>query len=536
MFKIINTKPYKDQIPGTSGLRKKVSVFMQENYLENFIQSIFNSIDCKGATLVLGGDGRYYNNVAIQKILKIAAANGCAKIILAKDGLLSTPAASYLIRLYKADGGIILSASHNPGGINHDFGVKYNIYTGSAAPSSFTSKVYEQSLNITKYKIVDSKDIDLSVIGHQNLCGMDIEIIDPVKDYADYMEQIFEFDIIADAIKSWLRFKFNAMNAITGPYAIEIFHNRLGVPKEYLENTTPLEDFGGIHPDPLPENLPDMFQEFLSPNADFVLGAACDGDGDRNLIIGKGHFVTPSDSLAILLSYIDYLPYYAGKCYGVARSLPTGRAVDAVAKCKGIPLYETPTGWKYFGNLLDSKKITLCGEESFGAGSLHAREKDGIWAVLFWLNIIARTKKSIGDILQDHWREYGRCYFARYDFEGLPENKAKLFIDNLRNNISHLQSKNENIAKAEEFNYTDPVDNSYSKGQGIIITLKTGARIVYRLSGTGTSGATLRVYIDHITEDYNLAKDTVVDPIYKIALDVSELKFILQREQADNIV
>lgn len=526
MYKIIETNAYQDQKPGTSGLRKKVRIFMQNNYLENFVQAIFNSVYIdKNFTLIIGGDGRYYNDVAIQKILKIAAANNCKKIIIGQNGLLSTPAVSHLIRLNKANGGIILSASHNPGGLDHDFGIKYNIETGSAAPQKLTEQIFYNSKNLTSYKILETPNIDLSQIAITKLNNMEIHIISPVKDYADYMEQIFDFKAIREAIKNGFDFKFNAMNAITAPYAIEIFYKRLGVAIENIENAIIKPDFGGIHPDPLPENLTDFFNNFIGKNAKFDLGGACDGDGDRNLIIGKEQFVTPADSLAIIVKYSYLLNYYKDKLYGVARSLPTARSIDAVAKNLNIPLYETPTGWKYFGNLLDAQKITFCGEESFGTSSFHIREKDGIWAILFWLNIMVKTQKSVKQLLTEHWQTYGRCYCTRYDFENLDIEYAENIITNLSANLKDCEQYLI-IESAEEFNYYDIIDNSYSEKQGIKIILDNNVRIIYRLSGTGTVGATLRIYIDMINKEYTNNSYNVLEPYFILAkklANISEL-------------
>lgn len=527
MYKIIRTKAYKDQKPGTSGLRKKVKAFMQPNYLENFVQSIFDSLELgEDFSLVLGGDGRYYNDIAIQKILKIASANSCKKIIVGQNGLLSTPALSNLIRINKASGGIILSASHNPGGLEHDFGIKYNIETGSAAPSTLTEKIFINSQNIAEYKISQLADIDLAQLGIKQLGDMEVHIIDPVNDYAKLMEQIFDFDIIRDAIKNGIKFKFNAMNAVTGPYAIEIFNKRLGVPKQYIENAKPKEDFGNLHPDPLPENLQSFFDDFIGKNASFDIGAACDGDGDRNLIIGYDQFVTPADSLAVLLEYSNLISYYKNRIYGVARSLPTGRAADAVAAKLNIKLYETPTGWKYFGNLLDAEKITLCGEESFGTSSFHIREKDGIWAILFWLNIMAKTKKSVKQLLVEHWCNYGRCYACRYDFENLDIDMAQALIINLKRSLPNLLD-NPKIKIATEFEYHDPVDNSNSKEHGIKIVLDNGARIIYRLSGTGTVDATLRIYIDIIEKNITHNAQEILKPFLNLASKLAKLHQML---------
>ena len=527
MYKIIKTKAYKDQQPGTSGLRKKVKIFMQDHYLENFVQSIFNALPVRSDfSLVLGGDGRYYNNIAIQKILKIAAANGCKKVIIGKNGLLSTPAASNLIRLYGAYGGIILSASHNPGGLDYDFGIKYNIETGSAAPAILTENIFKNSQQIKEYRILDIADIALNSLGSIKYGPMEVLIIDPVKDYADLMERIFDFSLIKSSINNGLKFKYNAMHAVTGPYAIEIFHKRLGVDLSAIENAIPKEDFGNIHPDPLPENLEDFFADFIGPKAQIDLGGACDGDGDRNLIIGKNQLVSPADSLAIILAHSQLVDYYKDNIYGVARSLATGRAVDAVAKALKIDLYETPTGWKYFGNLLAAKKISLCGEESFGTGSFHIPEKDGIWAILFWLNIMAHSKQTVQQILTTYWQNYGRCYSTRYDFEGLELLYAQKLMLDLKNSLASLQAKSD-IKIAQEFNYHDPVEQQSSKNHGIKIILANDVRIIYRLSGTGTVGATLRIYIDMVTKDFNLTSKNLLSPFLKRALQIIKMDNIV---------
>lgn len=537
------TKPYTDQQPGTSGLRKKVKIFQQKNYLENYIQAIFDAIGgIKGQILVLGGDGRFFNAQAVQTILKMAAANGCSGLIVGKKGYLSTPAASYLIRKCKAKGGIILSASHNPGGKDADFGIKYNIETGSAAPQSVTDKIFSISKIITRYKICDLPEIDLTTPGNFFLGDMNIEIIDSVKDYAELMEQIFDFELIANAISKGLDFHFNAMHAVSGEYAIEIFHRRLGVPLGNIKNAQVLEDFGGGHPDPTPQNLGSFFNDFITAKVGYDLGGACDGDGDRNLILGRGQYVSPSDSLAILLHHANLINYYKASLYGIARSMPTSQAVDIVANKLGIPLYETPTGWKFFGNLLDAKKIAFCGEESFGAGSFHVREKDGIWAILFWLHIVAATKKSVNQLVLEHWHNYGRHYYARYDYEGLDKLKAEFFMAELRTRLPQLmnqQIEEVTIVAADDFSYYDEQDKSCADKQGIRIILATGQRIIYRLSGTGTSGAVLRLYIEHYETDLaclQLGTQDVLRPFLRIAEKLAKIKALLDKDKPDLIV
>ena len=501
----LSTTPYTDQKPGTSGLRKKVTVFQQSNYLENFVQSIFNSLtDYQGSSLVLGGDGRYFNREAIQIIIKIAAANGFSELIIGQGGLLSTPAASHIIRKNKAFGGIVLSASHNPGGPDEDFGIKYNVSNGGPAPEKFTDALYENTTIITEYKIADIADVDLDNVGQQQIDELLITIIDPVDDYADLMATIFDFDLLKNCISSgYITLCFDAMHAITGPYATRILEDILGAPKGTVINGIPLEDFGGGHPDPNMAHAKELTQTMFGDNAP-VFGAASDGDGDRNMVMGANVFVTPSDSLAIMAANAQYIPAYAAGISGVARSMPTSQAVDRVADKLGLPCFETPTGWKYFGNLLDDGQITLCGEESFGSGSNHVREKDGLWAVLFWLNLIARKRQSVEDIVVDHWQTYGRDIYCRHDYEAVDMEIANGIVDHLRQQLPKLagQSFAEYTVKyADEFSYTDPVDGSVSHNQGIRIGFDNGSRIIFRLSGTGTVGATLRIYLERFEAD-----------------------------------
>ncbi len=501
----ISTTPYTDQKPGTSGLRKKVTVFQQANYLENFVQSIFNSLSgFQGASLVLGGDGRYFNRQAIQTIIKIATANGFGELIIGQGGLLSTPAASHIIRKNKAFGGIILSASHNPGGPDEDFGIKYNVSNGGPAPEKFTDALYENSTTITEYKLAEIADIDLDKVGQQQVAELKITIIDPVDDYANLMANIFDFDLLKNCISSkYITLCFDAMHAITGPYAIRILEDILGAPKGTVINGIPLEDFGGGHPDPNLAHAKELASTMFG-DAPPVFGAASDGDGDRNMIMGANVFVTPSDSLAIMAANASCIPAYAKGIAGVARSMPTSQAVDRVAKKLGIPCFETPTGWKYFGNLLDDGQITLCGEESFGSGSNHVREKDGLWAVLFWLNLIAKKRQSVEDIVIDHWQTYGRDIYCRHDYEAVDMDIANAIVDNLRKQLPSLAGKSfaeYTVKYADEFSYTDPVDDSVSNNQGIRIGFENGSRIIFRLSGTGTVGATLRIYLEKYEAD-----------------------------------
>jgi phosphoglucomutase len=496
----ITTQPFLDQKPGTSGLRKRVSVFQQPHYLENFVQSIFDSIgDIKGKTLILGGDGRYYNRQAVQIILKMAAANGVGTIKVGRGGILSTPATSCIIRKYQAHGGIILSASHNPGGIDGDFGIKYNTENGGPAPEKVTDAIFARSQVIDRYYLLDAADIDLDTLGTSKLGEMVVEVIDSVADYAELMESIFDFNAIKQLLTNGkFRMCMDSLHAVTGPYAHTIFEQILGAPIGTVQNGTPLEDFGGGHPDPNLVYAHDLVEIMFANNApDF--GAASDGDGDRNMILGNNFFVTPSDSLAVMSANATLIPGYKNGLTGIARSMPTSQAPDRVAAKLGIKCYETPTGWKFFGNLLDADKATLCGEESFGTSSNHIREKDGLWAVLFWLNILAVKQQSVEEILREHWYNYGRNYYSRHDYEGVDSDRASQLVTHINQQLPTLAGKkfgNYEVKYADDFSYTDPIDNSVSKNQGIRIGFTDGSRIIFRLSGTGTQGATVRVYLE----------------------------------------
>lgn len=532
----IQTTYFDDQKPGTSGLRKKTKVFTKKNYLENYVQCLFNSIpELIGGTLVLGGDGRYFNKEAIQKIVGMASANGVSKVILGCDGLLSTPAVSCIIRKYKADAGIVLSASHNPGGIEGDFGIKLNGPNGGPVSEQITNKIYEQTKLIKNYKIVQDVHINLNILGLFDFMGMTIEIIDSVNDYANLMNSIFDFNAIKALFSKEFSFCFDAMNAVTGPYANEIFINRLGAPATSIINSTPKEDFGGLHPDPNHRNAREIFSMmFDGDNVDF---AACsDGDGDRSIVLGKKTFVSPSDSLALLTANATLIKKYKDGILGVARSVPTSKAVDLVAKKLNIKCYETPTGWKFFGNLIDNQLITFCGEESAGAGSNHIREKDGIWAVLMWLNIIAVTKLNIPQLINKHWKEFGRHYYSRHDYEEIEESKAIYIFRAIEEKLSTLRGfvfGDETVSSAEIFTYKDPVDKSISENQGIVIELEGSSRIVIRLSGTGTAGATLRIYFEkYVTPEENLYQDTqmVLSNLINIANEITQIKDVLGKD------
>lgn len=495
----VTTQPFGDQRPGTSGLRKKVAQMQQPHYLENYVQSIFDTQqELVGGTLIIGGDGRFYNDTAIQTIIRMAAANGIKQLMIGQSGILSTPAASAVIRKYQAQGGLVLSASHNPAGPDGDFGIKYNGHHGGPASETVTEAIYACSQAIHSYKIVDAPPVNLNTIGTQQLGNMEITIFDPISDYADLMETIFDFD----AIRTWLAnehsMRFDAMHAVTGPYAREIFVKRLGAQTDAIINGVPLPDFGGGHPDPNLVHAKQLVEELFGENApDF--GAASDGDGDRNMILGNNIFVTPSDSLAIIAANSQLIPRYKSGIAGIARSMPTSSAADRVAEKMGIEMHETPTGWKFFGNLLDAGRITFCGEESFGTSSDHVREKDGIWAVLYWLNIIAARNESVEDIVINHWQSYGRTYYTRHDYEEINLTAAKEMMAHIESQFTPLKGAricDSVVTTADNFSYNDPIDDSVSHNQGLRIIFENGSRIIFRLSGTGTVGATLRVYIE----------------------------------------
>ncbi|MFZ5751250.1 MAG: alpha-D-glucose phosphate-specific phosphoglucomutase [Pseudomonadota bacterium] len=493
------TAPIAGQRPGTSGLRKKTPVFMGPHYLENFVQATFDAIGgAAGKTFVLGGDGRYFNDRAAQVILRMAAANGAARVIVGVGALLSTPAASHLIRLNRTDGGLILSASHNPGGPDADFGVKFNTPNGGPAPEAVTEAIYARTREITEYRILTAPDVDLSAPGERHLGAMRVSVVDPVADYAALMETLFDFAAIRAMIAGGFRMRFDAMNAVTGPYAIEILERRLGAAPGTVVNGVPLPDFGGLHPDPNPTWAHVLMAEMMGPGApDF--GAASDGDGDRNMIVGRGLYVSPSDSLAVIAANAHLAPGYAAGLKGVARSMPTSAAADRVAEAMGIGHYETPTGWKFFGNLLDAGRATVCGEESFGTGSDHVREKDGLWAVLMWLNILAVRKASVAEILADHWAKFGRNYYSRHDYEALPSATGEAIMQGLRDRLGSLPGTRVaglTVSAADDFAYEDPVDGSVSQRQGLRVVFEGGSRFVLRISGTGTEGATLRLYLE----------------------------------------
>jgi len=537
-IRTVSTQPFQDQKPGTSGLRKKVPAFQQAHYLENFVQSIFDSIAApKNATLVLGGDGRYYNREAIQIILKMAAANGFGKVLVGQGGILSTPAASCIIRKYQTFGGIILSASHNPGGPDGDFGIKYNSGNGGPATETVTEAIFSKSQAINEYRMLETaEDVILDELSCTMLGDMQVEIIDPVSDYAELMESLFDFAAIRALLASGFKIKFDAMHAVNGPYAKEILEYRLGAPAGCVINGVPLEDFGGGHPDPNLTYAHELVEILYGDNApDF--GAASDGDGDRNMILGKHFFVTPSDSLALLAANATLIPSYKQGLAGIARSMPTSAAADRVAQALNIPCFETPTGWKFFGNLMDAGKVSLCGEESFGTGSDHVREKDGLWAVLFWLNILAARKQSVESIVLDHWAQYGRNFYSRYDYEALPSEVANGIMAHLRASFDTLGSAifgKYKVKFCDDFSYIDPVDSSVSKHQGVRIIFSDGSRIIFRLSGTGTEGATLRVYLEAYEADtsrHHLDAQVALSELIQIALQVSQLKSRTGREQ-----
>ncbi len=537
-IRTVTTTPFDDQKPGTSGLRKAVPTFQKANYLENFIQSIFDSLDgCEGQTLVVGGDGRYYNRQAIQIILKMAAANNIGRILVGCNGIFSTPAASAVIRQYNAFGGIILSASHNPGGPNGDFGVKYNVGNGGPAPEKVTNAIYDRTKTINEYKILDVADINLDRPGSFKLGTMEVEVIDSVTPYVELMQELFDFDKIKSMVSSDnFKMCMDSLHAVTGPYARALFEQYLGATEGTVQNGIPLEDFGGGHPDPNLVYAHDLVEIMFADNApDF--GAASDGDGDRNMILGNNFFVTPSDSLAVLTANATLVPGYKDGIAGVARSMPTSAAADRVAAKLGVDCYETPTGWKFFGNLLDAGKATLCGEESFGTGSNHIREKDGLWAVLFWLNILAVKGESVEKIVKDHWQEYGRNFYSRHDYEEVESGPANELMNRLRSLVGDMKGKtygNYQVAYGDDFAYTDPVDGSVSEKQGIRIGFTDGSRIVFRLSGTGTKGATLRVYIESYEPDsskHDVETQEALSPLIQLAEEIAHIKQFTGRDK-----
>lgn len=539
----VPSTPFSGQKPGTSGLRKKVTVFRQARYLENFVQAIFDTLSGQqGQTLVLGGDGRYYNDVAIQTILRMAAATGFGRVLVGRNGILSTPAASAVIRKWQAFGGIILSASHNSGGPDGDFGIKYNLGNGGPANESFTDAVYLRTQEISSYDTVESPDIDLSKEGETRIGDMVVSIIDPVADYAGLLESLFDFDRIARLLaRPDFRMRFDAMHAVTGPYALEILENRLGAPPGTVVNGIPLPDFAGGHPDPNPVYAADLVAALADSRSGLSFGAASDGDGDRNMIVGRNFVVSPSDSLAVLAANHALIPAYASGLAGVARSMPTSCAVDRVAEALGIPCYETPTGWKYFGSLLDAGRCTLCGEESAGTGSNHVREKDGLWAVLYWLNILAVRDLPADVIVREHWRRFGRNVYSRHDYEGIEIAQGDRLMNELRARLSQLPGSEYGglrIAAADDFAYVDPVDGSRSERQGIRILLDDGSRAVFRLSGTGTEGATLRVYLERFIADpgeHEIPTQEALAPLVGLADAVARIAAITGRKEPDVI-
>lgn len=535
----VTTAPIEGQKPGTSGLRKKTRVFMQPHFVENFTQSIFDAIGgLQGKTLVLGGDGRFFNDRASQVILRMAAANGAARVIVGQGAILSTPAASNLIRERGADGGIILSASHNPGGEDEDFGMKFNGANGGPASEKVTDLIFARTKEIESYRMLDAQDLDLSAVGEARLGDMVVEIVDPVAAYAALMERLFDFDAIRALFAGGFTMRFDAMHAVTGPYAREILERRLGAAPGTVLNATPLPDFGGGHPDPNPVWAKPLFDLMMGADApDFA--AASDGDGDRNMVLGRGVYVTPSDSLAVLSANATLAPAYAAGLSGVARSMPTSRAADRVAAALGIEAFETPTGWKFFGNLLDAGRVTICGEESAGTGSDHVREKDGLWAVLLWLNILAARKEPVAGIMAAHWARFGRDYYSRHDYEAVASDQANALMDRLRSMLDVLPGQDFaglTVAQADDFAYVDPVDESVSQHQGIRVLFTDDSRVVFRLSGTGTEGATLRVYLERFAgpdEAHDRAPDEVLAPVVASAEALAQIREHTGRDRPD---
>jgi phosphoglucomutase len=557
--KEIPTKPFDGQKPGTSGLRKRVKVFQQEHYTENFVQSIFDAIPLSGSTLVVGGDGRYYSPEAVQIILRIASANGVSKLLIGKDGILSTPAVSNIIRKYKANGGILLTASHNPGGPNADFGIKYNVENGGPAPENITEKIFARTKTISSYKVLEAPAVDISKLGDTTYGPLKVTIIDSVKDYLELLHTIFDFKLIKSFLESHktsFKVLFDGLHGVTGPYAKAIILETLGLPASSVQNCEPSPDFGGGHPDPNLTYAHSLVDAVEKGRINF--GAASDGDGDRNMIYGAGAFVTPSDSVAIIADWAEVIPYFnkKGGVKGLARSMPTSAAIDLVAKAKGLEYFEVPTGWKFFGNLMDAGRLSICGEESFGTGSDHIREKDGLWAVVAWLNIIAAANEQdksgklwgIREILNKHYAKYGRSFFSRYDYEEVPSEGAQKLVDHVNGLIKSSSFSGKSyessatgisftVAKAYNFDYTDPIDKSVSKNQGQVVTFSDGSRVVWRLSGTGSQGATVRMYVERYVSadagERELSRDTGegLQALIDVALDISNLKQFLGREQ-----
>ncbi len=533
----VPTKPFDGQRPGTSGLRKKTRVFLQPHYVENFVQSIFDAIrekaDLSNEILAIGGDGRFYNRAAIQSIIRIAAANGFGRILVGRGGLISTPAMSALIRRRSAMGGILLTASHNPGGADADFGIKYNIRNGGPAPESVTERIYAQTLKIERYLTMDTNDIDIDREGMSVVGNSQVTVIDPLQDYTEIIRELFDFASIQALFRSGFRLVFDAMHGVTGIYAHHIFEELLGAPAGTVIRGKPLEDFGGLHPDPNQLHAAELVRTMSRPDAP-DMGAACDGDGDRNMILGRNFFVGPGDSLALIAEHArDCLPGYRAGIAGVARSMPTSTAVDRVAARAGIPCHETPTGWKFFGSLMDAGMCTICGEESFGTGSDHVREKDGLWAVLAWIGILAAKRASVDQLVRDHWKRYGRSYYQRHDYEQLESNAANEVINELRERIGTLvgtRIDSATVVQADDFQYTDPVDGSLSARQGIRIILDDGSRVIGRLSGTGTEGATLRLYFERYRKGGEGAIERMLEPLVKAARELFQLRTRFSRD------
>jgi phosphoglucomutase len=541
---VVKTKPYSDQNPGTSGLRKKTRIFMQPNYFENYVQSVLNVLresakgDFSNQTLVVGGDGRYYNRTAIQIILRIAAANGFGRILVGRDGYMSTPALSAVIRKRTAFGGFLLTASHNPGGIDADFGIKYNIENGGPAPERLTGRFHTETTKIAEYRTLETPDVDIGREGSAALAKSEIEVIDPFSDYIELLRELFDFEALRRLFEGGFRLLFDGMHGIAGPYAQRIFEGLLGAPQGTVLRGDPLEDFGGHHPDPNQVQAAELIRRMTASDAP-DLGAACDGDADRNMIVGRGFFVSPGDSLAVIAEHAaTCIPGYRKGLAGVARSMPTSTALDRVARRLGITCHETPTGWKFFGNLMDAGLCTICGEESFGTGSNHIREKDGLWAVLCWLSIIAGTRKSVVQLAEDHWSRFGRSYYQRRDFESLDSAGAARMIDALRAKVSGLQGKDfagARIQRADEFSYKDPVDGGVSRRQGIRLFLDDGSRVICRFSGTGTAGATLRLYLERYRAEGNLLFESVIEPLARDAIEILQMRDFCGRDNADVI-